>query len=374
MSVRPTPFHIRTAQSNRDNAWSEKNGFTLAEHFGNPNDEAMAARMSAVLSDISWRSVLVASGQRTREFLSRLCTRDASSLEVGRAEKALWLNDAGGVRGTGAIARLTPNEFLVVSAADDRDWIERGAALFAVTIAPNQRDAGLAVIGPYAHQVLVSAGLNADIEPLTIQQVDWNGVDIVLSRIGELGGYEIWAREDDALLVWDRIVDAGQAVGILPAGAQAMETLDIEAGVARPWRDFEPARDANTPTPTPQALSLEKLVDPEHKSFNGYQAWSAGLRRPARRRIAGLVIETDQPLSFAPIEKDGRRVGRTLTSRYSPSLRRAIALAEVDVGLATSMASLIVVAPPSLSSGDAGRIKAQLAPLPFVPLPDSIPE
>jgi aminomethyltransferase len=374
MSVKPTPFHVRTAQSNRDNAWSVKNGFTLAEHFGNTNDEAMAARMSAVLSDISWRSVLVASGQRTKEFLSRLCTRDATTLEDGRAEKALWLNDAGAVRGLGAIARLASNEFLIVSAADDREWIEHAAALFAVNIATAERDAGLTVIGPYARQVLETAGLNASGEPLTVQQVNWNGVDVVLSRLGEFGGYEIWSREDDALLVWDRIVEAGQSVGILPAGALAMETLDIEAGVARPWRDFEPARDSTSPSPTPQSLSLDKLVDPEHKSFNGYQGWSASLRRPARRRIAGLVIEGDQPLSFAPIEKDGKRVGRTLTSRYSPSLRRAIALAEVDVALATSMAALTVVAPPSLSTGDAGRMKAQLAPLPFVPLPDSIPE
>jgi aminomethyltransferase len=372
MSVRPTPFHIRTAEGNRDNAWCEKNGFTLAEHFGNANDEAVAARMSAVISDISWRSTLVVSGQRAKDFLSRLSTRDATSLEVGRAQKALWLNDAGAVRGTGAIARLESNEFLIVSAADDRDWIEQAASLFAVGVAHSPRDAGLAVVGPYAAQILEGAGLNVGLELLSLEHVNWQGVEVVLSRLGELGGFEIWSKEDDALVVWDRVLHAGRGLGIIPAGAAAMETLDIEAGVARPWRDFEPARDASATTPTPQALSLEKLVDPEHKTFNGYKNWTASLRRPARRRIAGLVIEGEEPLSFASVEKDGRKVGRTLTSRYSPSLRRAIALAEVDAALAVGMASLNVVAPPSLTAGDGVRIKAQLAPLPFLPLPDSI--
>jgi aminomethyltransferase len=373
MSVRPSPFHIRTAERNRDNVWCEKNGFTLAEHFGNADDEAMTARMSAIVSDISWRSSLILSGQRTKDFLSRLCTRDASSLEIDRAQKALWLNDAGAVRGAGVIARLAADEFLIVSAADDRNWIEQAASLFAVDVTASPREAGLAVIGPCAHQVLESAGLNPGLELLSVVQVNWDGIDVVLSRVGELGGFEIWSNPDDALLVWDRIVQAGRTAGILPAGAMAMETLDIEAGVARPWRDYEPARDASSPMPSPQALSLEKLVDPEHKAFNGYRGWSASVRRPARRRIAGLVIEGDEPLSFAPIEKDGRRVGRTLTSRYSPSLRRAIALAEVDAALAVGMVALTVVAPPSLSASDVVRVKAQLSPLPFLPLPDSIP-
>ncbi len=117
MNLRATPFHARAAETNRGNDWRTRNGFTLARIYSDAADEALAARSRASLADISWRWRVMLEGARAGEFLSHLATRDASTLEPGRALKALWLSDGGGVRGAGAIARYGKESFLLVSAA-----------------------------------------------------------------------------------------------------------------------------------------------------------------------------------------------------------------------------------------------------------------
>jgi aminomethyltransferase len=373
MSVEATAFHARTAEHNRDNAWCEKNGFTVPAHFGNADDEALSARLSAVVSDISWRWRVAIAGDRAADFLSKLTTKNATSLETGTAHKALWLNDGGAVRGAGAIVRTGEHDFVLVSAASDKEWITSAAKLFAVNVAePARLAAGLAVIGPYATHILMAAELTSDLAPLSFVPLSWRGLDVFLSRIGEHGGFEIWCQHDDAVVVWDRIMQAGRDFALRPAGALAMETLDIEAGVPRPWRDFTPACDAFGKTPTPEQLSLVSLIDTAHMEFNGRLEWLKSAKRPTDRRIVGLTIASAKPIPFARVLNDGRTVGRTLTSRYSPHLRCAIALAEIDAKCAAAGCVLSLTEPLTLAGSASETVQATVTALPFLPSPDPI--
>src|SRR5262249_7583086 len=114
MSVKPTPFHWRTAAANTGNAWTERCGYTVASGFTDAIDEALAARMSVLITDISWRWRIVLEGPRAADCLACLMTRDPHALAPGQAQKALWLNDAGAVRGAGAIVRLAEDRFMLV--------------------------------------------------------------------------------------------------------------------------------------------------------------------------------------------------------------------------------------------------------------------
>jgi aminomethyltransferase len=372
VSVGATPFHARTADLNRDNAWCERNGFTLAAHFGDAEHEALSARMSAIVTDISWRSRISLSGAHAIECVSRLITRDPSKLGIGQAFKALWLNDAGAVRGAGVIVRRDVWEFLLVSAADDLDWVVSAANLFGVRATEVTLDGGgIAVVGPQAARVLSAVGLGRTLDLLTCVRLDWQGIDVELSRFGEHMGYEIWCGRDDALAVWDRIARAGAPLAVRPAGADAMDTLDIEAGVARPWRDFLPAREVANQSPMPAELALESLIDREHRGFNGFRGWSTH-RHESRSTLAGVVIDGDRPIPFSPLTKDGRTVGRTLSSRHSPSLRRAIALAELEIDCARPGTSLSMAEPGTLARSGVSSLTASVAALPFLPSPDPI--
>jgi aminomethyltransferase len=357
--IRATPFHSCAASANRLNAWENRNGWALAAHYGDSAAEALAARTTAVITDISWRSRLLIEGARAEEFLARLVTRNPSKLAPGEALKALWLTDGGGLRGAGALARYGRESFQLVSAESDLHWIARAAALFDVRVREVE-EGGLAIIGPYARKVIEAAGLDGELDKLKFRKSFWQGLDITLSRFGEHGGYELWCTPDDALLVWDRIAKAGETFALKPAGSHATDVLDLEAGVPRPRRDYRAARDAFAATPTPFELGLESLVEEDHMIFNGR---AVDLAPPRRQTRVGIELDGEIPAEHIQLFRGGQRVGQTMSSLYSPALQRAIALATVDVS----------VAEPGTEMTGFGRI-ARVAALPFLPVPDQIGE
>ena len=349
-ALRATPFFARVAEANKLNEWENRNGFTLAS--GDPT-EALAARFGAVLADVSWQARASITGTRAAEFVSRLLTRDASRLRPGEALKALWLNDAGGVRGIGTLARLGPESFVLISAAEDFGWIADAATLYDVAVRDVTEEEGvLAVIGPAAGKVLATAGLERDPGPLALRKFFWRGLEVTLSRFGI--AYELWCVPDDALIVWDRIVKAGCAFALCPAGQRALDILDLESGIAQPGRDFAPARDGFSPDSSPQSLGLDGLVDRDH-IFNGRAGYLAA---GPGKVLTGILFDSETPAPHTVLTRGSLAVGRTLGSLLSPALRRAVALAFVDCDAAASGTALT-----------AGTVTCRTTALPFLPTP-----
>jgi len=370
MTLWATPFHARAADANRHNAWLTRNGVTLAAHYESAEHEALAARLNLVIADISWRWRVTLEGAAAEAFLSRLLTRDAAALAPGQSFKALWLSDAGGVRGAGVLARFGRERFQLAASAPDGDWIEAAAATMDVCMRDVSRETGgLAIVGPYARQALEAAGIDTNLEPLAFRIISWRGIDVTLSRWGEQDGYEIWCAPDDGVLVWDRLMRAGGPFAISAAGVGAMDVLDLEAGIARPTLDYKPAREASDPEPMPAALGLESLIDDNHHGFNGRSALASAR---AARKLVGIEIESDEPAPFTPLQLGDKVVGHTLRSVCSPTLRRAIALAMVDEAAAVPGTLLSVMLPPGMARPELRKAIVRVARLPFLDKPASI--
>jgi aminomethyltransferase len=351
--LRATPFHARAAEANKLNAWENRNDFTLAS--GDPS-EALAARFGAIMADVSWYWRAAISGARASEFVSRLITRDATRLRPGEALKALWLNDAGGVRGSGTMARLGPQSFVLVSVVEDFGWVADAAALYGVAVRDVTGEEGvLALLGPTAGKVLAAAGLKADLRLQSLRKYFWRGLDVTLSRLGE--GYELWCAPDDALIVWDRIAKAGRPFALCPAGQRALDIIDLESGIVQPGRDFAPARDGFAPEPSPQSIGLGGLVDRDHV-FNG-RAGATGAAGP-EKALTGILFDSDTPAPQTVLMRGGVAAGRTLGSLVSPALRRAVALAVVDAGTPGTALT-------------AGGVACRTCALPFLPTPAPLP-
>jgi glycine cleavage system aminomethyltransferase T len=366
--IRATPFHARTAELNRANHWVLRNGVTLAGAYEDAAREAAAARFGVVVADISWRWRLMMEGARVREFVQHLFTRDAAPLQPGQALKALWLSDGGGVRGAGVIARHGRQAFQLIAACEDAAWFEAAAALYDVTTRDvSEADGGLALIGPYAAKLLAAIGIDPSLDPLHFRQQEWRGFPVALSRFGEHNGYELWCEAEHALYLWDRIAAAGSRFALMPAGLEAVDTLDLEAGVPRPGRDYDGAHDPHATAPLAGELRLGALIDGE--GFNG--SGPALAMRP-RRRLAGIVLDSDVPAPFAALLAGSQVVGRALSSRWSPTLRRAIALAQIDLAQATAGTRLSLILPPSRDVHQPSVATATVVDLPFVPAPDPI--
>jgi aminomethyltransferase len=192
------------------------------------------------------------------------------------------------------------------------------------------------------------------------RKVFWRGLDVTLSRFGEHGGYELWCKAEDGSIVWDRIANAGAVFAIKPAGLDAMDILDLEAGVPRPERDYEPARDGFGAEPPPFDLGLESLIDDDHKLFNGRAALQ-GIQKTKTR--VGLEFDSEIPVPHTPLLRGAETAGMTWSSLYSPSLRGAIALAQVNLDASAPGAEL-------MCGGQTARVCA----LPFLAVPDSVGE
>lgn len=369
--IRPTPFHARAATKNPFNRWTSRNGFTLAKDYGDAQAEALAARTNAVFVDISWRWRIAFEGVKAAGCLARLVTKNVNALAPGQALKALWLNDGGAVRGAGVVARYAGDQFLVASAATDAEWFGKAAQPFDISLRDvTEQDGGLAIIGPYAQAVLKAAGLDADLAPLNFRKLFWRGLDVTLSRWGEQGGYEIWCKADDCFVLWDRLMRAGESFGILAAGSDAADILDIEMGVPRPDRDYRAAKESFAFAASPASLGLESLIDEGHPSFNGRRAL-LDARLVENFALVGIALDNETPASFTPLLRSGRSVGKTLTSVNSPLLRRAIALAQVEKSAAVIGTEFSIALPLSLDRSESRSASARLVGLPFVVLPES---
>jgi glycine cleavage system aminomethyltransferase T len=209
----------------------------------------------------------------------------------------------------------------------------------------------LLIAGPYTLPLMIAARLEGI--PLEAgryaAQYDWRGVPVTLFRSAIGDGYELSCAPDDALIVFDRLVSAGKLVGVRHAGEQAKQLLQMEAGVPLVHLDFTPARQPYAQTPLPAALGFDDPASP-----------GAAAHAPA---LAGLLYESEATLQSAGLLVGGIEVGRSMRSLYSPALKGAIALAQIQAKYAA--AGTMLTARTADSSG-VREVQARIVPLPFL--------
>ena len=347
----PTPFHVRTAVRNHANAWVQRGRFSVPAHYGDPHQEALTARMSAVVIDMSAEQDLSISGEGAAALLSAACGPAIRGLGIGRSDRVYWCADGGGLRGFGVLSRLGEEEFFLRAGDADIGWFASAAQHFGPSVRDVTAKRGvLLVVGPYAMPLMVAARLEAF--PLEIgrpAQTDWRGISVALSRspIGE--GYEISCAPDDALIVFDRLARAGRIIGARLAGENARQLLHMESGLPLVHVDFAPAREPYAQGPLPLSLGFHDPAAP-----------AAMAQAPV---LAALQFESDEPLSFAGLFASGSDVGRGMRSLYSPALKGAIALAQIPARHAA--AGTVLTARTTDSSG-VREAPAHVVPLPFL--------
>ncbi len=345
----PTPFHARTAAQNSANAWVERSRFSVPAHYGDPEQEALAARVSAVVIDISAEQDLRLYGEGAKNLLAAACGPVVAAMPVGRQERVHWCADGGGVRGFGVLSRVGEEEFLLRAADVDLGWFSAAAPHFGAAITDVTQDRGLLFVGgPYALPLLAGARLEAALDAGEFTRTNWRGLAVTLSRSLVSGGYEISCAPEDAWIVFDRLARAARLVAARLAGENAWQLLQMEAGIPLMHADFAPAREPFAQTPSAAALGLHHSDMPPM------------VEEPV---LTGVVCETDKPLSFARLFLNGMEVGRSLRSLYSPALQSAIVLAQIQARHATPGTRL--TARYTDSSGP-HEIQARIVPLPFL--------
>jgi aminomethyltransferase len=249
--------------------------------------------------------------------------------------------------------------------------------------------AALALQGPLARDVL-EAVAQAPLSGLRYYRrrpLRLGRVDVDVSRTGYTGdlGYELWVWRDDALALWDILIEAGAAYGLRPAGILALDVARIEAGLIMAEVDYTSAWHAETTAQawSPFELGLGRLVDLDRAvPFVGQRALREEASRGGPpRRLVGLVLDWDDlerlyarhrlPPTLPsqawrdeiPVYAAGAgQVGRATSGTWSALLKQNLALATVEAALADVGTRLEM---EWTVEGERGRIGASVAALPF---------
>ena len=350
-----TAVHERTHALCETLSYRDWSGYYAASAYETRHEhEYSAIRTSAGLIDVTPLFKYLITGPDATRLVDRIITRDARKMVDGQVIYTPWCDDRGKVIDDGTVTRLDAHTFRWTAADPNLRWFEANATGLHVEIRDVSREvAALALQGPTAAAIMRRV-TEADIESLryfraTSGRID--GVPVDISRTGYTGdlGYELWIPWNEAVRVWDALMEGGHSLGLRAAGMLAVDLVRIEAGLLLIEVDFFSSKKAQIPTQTysPFEMGLARLVSVEKAPFVGQRALAMERQRGPTRRIVGLEIDWPAvealydraglaPLVPAvasrvpvPVHAAGRQVGKATSTTWSPVLKKLIALATV---------------------------------------------
>ncbi|MGL6210931.1 MAG: aminomethyltransferase family protein [Paracoccaceae bacterium] len=332
---------------------------------GDPDAEYMAIRTKAGLMDVSGLKKVHITGPAASHVIERATTRNMEKLMPGRSVYACMLNDAGKFVEDCVIYRLAPNSFMVVhGSGQGHEQLTMAATGRDVSVRFDDNTHDLSLQGPLAVEYLEPhvPGIRA-LPYFAHMQTSIFGKPAMISRTGYTGerGYELFVRGQDAGMIWDRILEEGAAMGIIPCRFTTLDMLRTESYLLFfPFDNSEmyPFAD-EAPGDTLWELGLDFTVSPGKVGFRGAEEHYR-LKGRERFKIWGLKLAgMNVPGNGAPVFREGVQVGVVTQAMYSVLNQHTIAIARLPVDCANTGTALEV------RCGTHGPIKATTHPMPF---------
>lgn len=348
-----TPFHERTLALCESLNYREWSGYyTVSAYETHHDHEYNAIRNAAALIDISPLFKYRVTGKDATRLVDRIITRDVRKISVGQVVYTPWCDEHGKVIDDGTVSRLEENVYRWTAADPSLRWLTQNSIGLDVQLEDiSESVAALALQGPTSGRLLRSVA-DAEIENLKYFRVTHGsiaGVQVDISRTGYTGdlGYEIWVDANDALRVWDALVESGGPFDIKPAGMLALDVARIEAGLLLIDIDFNSSKKAliDEQKYSPFEMGLTRLVNLDKNNFVGQQALVRESKRALRKQIVGLEVDWIEverhfeavglpPAVSAiasrvavPVFKNGKQIGKATSTTWSPVLKKMIGLA-----------------------------------------------
>ena len=307
--------------------------------FGYWEAEHHAARNGVILMDMAFMAKFDVRGRDAGRVLERVSANHVNG-EPGRITYTQWLNPAGRLEADLTVTKLGEERFWVVASdtahRHAETWLRRhigDAHAFVTDVTSGY--AQINVQGPRSRELLAtvtSADLSNEAFPFrAAAEIDIGFARVLCIRITYLGelGYELYVPAEQAVHVYDRLVDAGRAAGLRHAGLKALGSLRMEKG----YRDYGHDID-NTDTVLEAGLGFAVALD-KPGGFIGRDAVLAQKERgPLRRRLVQVLLKDPGPLMFHAevVHRDGRPAGYIRAASYGFTLGGAVGLAMIDAG------------------------------------------
>ena len=292
--------------------------------------EVHAVRTGAGIFDVSHMGRAYISGPSATEFLDRVLTGSASTLEVGRARYCMICNARGGVIDDTIFYRLAEDRYLLIPNAGNRhrvlDWfgLVIGDQFNGRVNIDDQtlQTSLLACQGPKAVSMvreLAEDGLSG-LRIFAWTETRMCGATVLVGRTGYTGedGVEIMAPAAAAPAIWKALTDAGA----VPCGLGARDVLRTEAGLPLHGHELDEST-------TPVEAALERFVDFE-KDFVGRDALLNQQYHGTRFTLVGLQLPgRSAPRATYALTVLGQPAGQVTSGSYSPTLDMSLGMGYV---------------------------------------------
>ena len=351
-----TAFHDRTfalCQSLNYREWSGY--YTVSVYEVHHDHEYNAIRNAAALIDITPLYKYLISGKDATKLVNRVITRDINKVAVGQVIYCCWCDEQGKVIDDGTITRLEQNKYRWTAADPSLRWFRQNGLNMDVCVEDiSEKVAALALQGPTSGKLLKAAAEAeiANLKYFRMTQGEIAGVPVDISRTGYTGdlGYEIWVSWDDAVKVWDALMDVGKRFDIQAAGMLALDVARIEAGLLLIEVDYNSSKKALIASQkySPYELGFGKMVHLDKENFVGRSALAEAQKQGVPRQLVGVEIDwtevearyekfgltpaapTQASRVHVPVYLGEKQVGKATSTTWSPLLKKMIALASVD--------------------------------------------
>ena len=310
-------------------------GWALPVQYEGLVAEHNAVRNEAGVFDVSHMGEVEVKGKDARDFVQKLITNDTDSIVENQIVYSAMCYENGGIVDDLLVYKRNNEDFLLVINASNIDkdyaWMLENSKNFDVDI-KNISDfiSEIAVQGPNAQEILQKI-CNVDLSQIGFfffkENVDIAGSKCLISRTGYTGedGFEIYTSHGEIENVYRKLFEAGNDLGIKPAGLGARDTLRFEASL--PLYGNELSKDI---TPLEAGLSIFVKLDKEN--FNGKSVLLDQKKNGLKRKIVGFeMLDKGIPRHEYKVFKDGKEIGFVTTGYASPSLGKNIGLAMVDI-------------------------------------------
>ncbi|HJT52567.1 MAG TPA: aminomethyltransferase family protein [Candidatus Angelobacter sp.] len=361
-----TAFHERTFALCSSLNYREWSGYyTVSSYEVHHEHEYNAIRNAAALIDITPLYKYMVEGKDATRLVNRVITRDINKVKPGQVIYCCWCDEQGKVIDDGTITRLEEAKYRWTAADPSLRWFRQNGLNMDVQIEDiSEKVAALALQGPTSGKLLKSVA-EADIANLKYFRVTSGkiaGVPVDISRTGYTGdlGYEIWVPWNDAVKVWDALMEKGRQFDIHAAGMLALDVARIEAGLLLIEVDYISSKKALIPSQTysPYELGFGRMVHLDKENFVGKSALAQQSKAGVPRQLVGLEmdwVEIEESYEkfgltpaapaqasrlHVPVYLGSRQVGKATSTTWSPLLKKMIALASIDTAHAQPDAKL----------------------------------
>jgi len=311
-------------------------GYAMPVWYEGIQVEHKAVRDGCGVFDTSHMGRMWAEGPDTEKFLNYVVTNNVSRLEPYGGIYALMCKPDGGIVDDLITYKFTPERFLVVYNAGNRDkdykWLKKNSKDFDVKLTDvSDEVAMIAVQGPTAVETLqkITEEKIGEVGRFNIAEITVSGYKVLAARTGYTGedGFEVFVldcpldKPEKALKIWDDLLEAGA----VPCGLGARDSLRLEAGLWLYGNDMD-----ESVNPIEAGLRWTvKLKKPGY--FIGRRAIQKVREEGVKRRLVGLMME-DRGIprhGYEVLNAEEKVIGEVTSGGLSPTLGVGIALAYV---------------------------------------------